>query len=254
MSKLEGRVAVITGAGSGIGRATARLFASEGATLVIADVDEKGGKETVDEIVTAGGAANFVRTDVSQAAEVEALMQAALDAHGRLDIIFNNAGVEGEQARTADCSLENWQQVISINLNGVFHGLKYGIPALLRMGGGSIINTASTAGMNGYPGMPAYSASKAGVIQLTKTAAAEYARKGIRVNCICPGGILTPLVERFTAGLAPEVVKKMVEAAHPIGRFGTPDEVALLVLYLASDDSAFCTGAPFIIDGGMLAV
>lgn len=254
MNKLKGKVAVITGAASGIGRATAHLFASEGAALVIADTDEKGGQETAEKISSTGVAAIFVRTDVSQAAEVKALMEAAFDAHGRLDVIFNNAGVEGEQAKTADCSLENWERVISINLNGVFHGLKYGIPALLRNGGGSIINTASTAGVNGYPGMPAYSASKAGVIQLTKTAAAEYARKGIRVNAICPGGILTPLVERFTAGLSPEVVKKMVEAAHPIGRFGTPEEVARLVVYLASDDSAFCTGAPFIIDGGMLAV
>ena len=254
MSKLEGKVAVITGAGSGIGRATARLFASEGAALIIADVDEKGGQETVTKITGAGGAASFTRTDVSKAAEVEDLMRAAIDAHGRLDVIFNNAGVEGEQARTADCSLENWERVIGINLNGVFHGLKYGIPALLLNGGGSIINTASTAGVNGYPGMPAYSASKSGVIQLTKTAAAEYARKGVRVNCICPGGIFTPLVERFTTGLAPEVVKKLVESVHPIGRFGTPEEVAQLVLYLASDDSAFCTGAPFIIDGGMLAI
>lgn len=254
MGKLDGKVAVITGAASGIGQATARLLASEGAAVLVADVDEAGGRETVELITSAGGSATFLRTDVSKAAEVESLMQAAIDANGRLDIIFNNAGIEGEQAKTADCSLENWERVNNINLNGVFHGLKYGIPALLRSGGGSIINTASTAGMNGYPGMPAYSASKAGVIQLTKTAAAEYARKGIRVNAICPGGILTPLVQRFTTDLSPEVVKKMVEAAHPIGRFGTPDEVARLVLYLASDDSTFCTGAPFIIDGGMLAV
>ena len=254
MDKLKGKVAVITGGASGIGRATARLFASEGAALLIADTDEEGGRQTADELTSAGGAATFVRSDVSRATDMEALMQAALDAHGRLDAIFNNAGIEGEQAKTADCSLENWERVISVNLTGVFHGLKFGIPALLRSGGGSIINTASTAGMNGYPGMPAYSASKAGVIQLTKTAAAEYARKGIRVNAICPGGILTPLVERFTAGLSADVVKKMIEAAHPVGRFGTPEEVARLVLYLASDDSAFCTGAPFIIDGGMLAV
>lgn len=252
MGKLDGKVAIITGAASGIGRASARLFAQEGARLVLADIDPQG-EAVAEEINGAGGKAIFVKTDVSDAAQVQGLIGAAVDAYGRLDIMFNNAGIEGEQRFTADCSVENWDRVLAVNLKGVFLGMKYAIAEMLKAGGGVIVNTASTAGLTGYPSLPAYSASKGGVIQLTKTAALEYARNGIRVNCICPGGILTPLVERFTAGLPQEQVQKMVEMAHPIGRFGAPEEVAKLALYLASDDSSFCTGAPFIIDGGMTA-
>lgn len=252
MGKLDGKAAIITGAASGIGRATAILFAKEGARLTLGDVDPKG-QSVADEIAKAGGAAIFVKTDVSNPEEVQALVRTSVDTYGRLDIMFNNAGIEGEQRFTADCSVENWDRVLAVNLKGVFLGMKYAIPEMLKNGGGVIVNTASTAGLTGYPSLPAYSASKGGVIQLTKTAALEYARKGIRVNCICPGGIFTPLVERFTAGLPQEQIQKMVEMAHPIGRFGTPEEVARLALYLASDDSSFCTGAPFIIDGGMTA-
>lgn len=252
MGRLEGKVAIVTGAASGIGRATALLFAQEGAKVVVADVDPRG-QDVAAEITSAGGTALFVRTDVSQPEDVEALVRTTVDTYGTLDIMVNNAGVEGEQRPTADCTVENWDRVLNVNLKGVFLGMKYAIPAMLRAGGGSIVNTASTAGLTGYPSLPAYAASKGGVIQLTKTAALEYARTGIRVNCICPGGILTPLVERFTAGLPQEQIQKMVEAAHPVGRFGKPEEVALLALFLASDESAFCTGAPFIIDGGMTA-
>ncbi len=252
MGKLDGKAAIITGAASGIGRATALLFAREGARLALADVDP-GGQGVADEISQGGGTAIFVKTDVSKPEEVQALVRGTVEAYGRLDIMFNNAGIEGEQRFTADCSVENWDRVLAVNLKGVFLGMKYAIPEMLKNGGGVIVNTASTAGLTGYPSLPAYSASKGGVIQLTKTAALEYARKGIRVNCICPGGIFTPLVERFTAGLPQEQIQKMVEMAHPIGRFGTPEEVARLALYLASDDASFCTGAPFIIDGGMTA-
>lgn len=252
MGKLDGKVAIVTGSASGIGRASAILFAQEGAKVVVADVDPKG-RDVAEEISRGGGTATFVKTDVSKPEDVEALVRAAVDAYGKLNVIFNNAGVEGEQRFTADCSVENWDRVLGINLKGVFLGMKYAIPAILKSGGGAIVNTASTAGITGYPSMPAYSASKGGVIQLTKTAALEYARQGIRVNCICPGGIFTPLVERFTKGLPKEQIEKMVQAVHPIGRFGTPEEVAKLALYLASDDSSFCTGAPFIVDGGMTA-
>lgn len=252
MGRLEGKVAVVTGGASGIGRASALLFAQEGAKVVVADVDPRG-RDVVAEITSAGGTALFVRTDVSQPEDVEALVRSTVETYGKLDIMFNNAGVEGEQQPIADCTVENWDRVLNVNLKGVFLGMKYAIPAMVKAGGGSIINTASTAGLTGYPNLPAYSASKGGVIQLTKTAALEYARKGIRVNCICPGGILTPLVERFTAGLPQEQIQKMVEAVHPVGRFGKPEEVARLAVFLASDESAFCTGAPFIIDGGMTA-
>ncbi len=252
MGKLEGKSAIITGAASGIGRATALLFAREGARLALADVDPAG-QGVADEITQGGGTAIFVKTDVSKPEDVQALVRATVEAYGRLDIIFNNAGIEGEQRFTADCSVENWDRVLAVNLKGVFLGMKYAIPEMLKNGGGVIVNTASTAGLTGYPSLPAYSASKGGVIQLTKTAALEYARQGIRVNCICPGGIYTPLVERFTRGIPQEQIQKMVEMAHPVGRFGTPEEVAKLALYLASDDSSFCTGAPFIIDGGMTA-
>lgn len=254
MGKLDGKVATITGAASGIGRATALLFAKEGAKVVLADWDEEKGREAAEEISRNGGSATFLRVDVSKAEDVEAMVRTALETYGRLDVLFNNAGIEGARNRTADCTLENWERVISINLTGVFLGMKYGIPAMLSSGGGSIINTASTAGLAGNAGLPAYCASKGGVVQLTKAAALEYARKGIRVNAICPGGIWTALVERYTAGLSLEEMMPMVKAVHPIGRFGQPEEVAQMALFLASDESSFCTGAPFLIDGGFLAV
>jgi len=251
MGRLDGKVAVITGAASGIGRATALLFADEGAKVVVADWDEAKGRRVAAEISGGGGSSTFVKVDVSKPEDVQAMVGTAVDAYGRLDVLFNNAGIEGETAPTADCSLENWERVIAINLKGVFLGMKYGIAAMLNSGGGSIINNASVAGLVGFPGIPAYSASKGGVIQLTKTAALEYAKQGIRVNVICPGVIWTPMVERFVA--PSEEVRKTLEAAEPIGRFGQPEEVARLALFLACDDSSFCTGAPFVVDGGFVA-
>ena len=251
MGKLDGKVAIVTGAASGIGRATAILFASEGAKVVLADWDERQGSRVADELREAGHDAVFVRVDVSRPEDVEGMISTAVERYARLDVLFNNAGIEGEQAPTADCTLENWERVINVNLKGVFLGMKYGIPAMLKGGGGAIINNASVAGIVGFAGIPAYCASKGGVIQLTKAAALEYAKQGIRVNVICPGVIWTPMVERFTA--QSDETRKALESLEPVGRFGTPEEVARLALFLASDDSTFCTGAPFVVDGGFVA-
>jgi len=251
MGKLEGKVAIVTGAASGIGRASALLFAEEGARVVVADWDAAKGEEVAREVKGKGGEAKFVKVDVSRAEDVQVMVTTAVESYGRLDVLFNNAGVEGEQAPTADCTLENFDRVIAINLRGVFLGMKYGIAAMLKTGGGSIINNASVAGLVGFTGIPAYSASKGGVIQLTKTAALEYAKEHVRVNAICPGVIWTPMVERFTS--AGEEVRRALEAMEPVGRFGTAEEVARLALFLASEDSSFCTGAPFVVDGGFVA-
>ena len=251
MGKLEGKVAIVTGAASGIGRASALLFGEERAKVIVADWDEAKGEQVAREVKGKGGEAKFVKVDVSRAEDVEMMVNAALESYGRLDVLFNNAGVEGEQAPTADCTLENFDRVIAINLRGVFLGMKYGIAAMLKTGGGSILNNASVAGLVGFMGIPAYCASKGGVIQLTKTAALEYAKERVRVNVICPGVIWTPMVERFSA--AGEEVRQALEAMEPVGRFGTAEEVARLALFLASEDSSFCTGAPFVVDGGFVA-
>jgi NAD(P)-dependent dehydrogenase (short-subunit alcohol dehydrogenase family) len=204
-----------------------------------------------DEILERGGDAVFVQTDVSVPHDVKRMVDEAVETYGHLDIIFNNAGIEGHQAPTADCTLDNWDRVIGINLKGVFLGMKYAIPEMMKNGGGTIINNASVAGIVGFQNIPAYCASKGGGIQLTKTTALEYAKQGIRVNAICPGVILTPMVERFLAGS--EQAQKAFEALEPVGRFGRPEEVAKLAVFLASEDSSFCTGAPFVVDGGLVA-
>jgi NAD(P)-dependent dehydrogenase (short-subunit alcohol dehydrogenase family) len=252
MGKLAGKVAVITGAASGIGEATALLFGDEGASVVVADRDEFRGEQVAETIRGRGAQVLFAKTDVSKPEDVQAMIRAAVEAYGRLDVIFNNAGIEGEMNKpTADCTLENWQRVIEINLTGVFLGMKFAIPEMLKNGGGSIINNASVAGLVGFAGIPAYCASKGGVIQLTKCAAMEYAKQGIRVNVICPGVIWTPMVERATGGTAE--AEAAFKAMEPVGRFGTAEEVAMMALFLACDDSSFCTGAPFIVDGGFVA-
>ncbi len=249
--KLKGKVAVITGAGSGIGRAAALLFAEEGAKVVVADYSVAGGQETVKQIKAKGGEATFVATDVSKAADVQKMIKTAIDKYGRLDILYNNAGIEGPLGPTENVSEADWDRVLSVNLKGVFLGSKHAIPQMLKQGGGVIINTASIAGLVGVANMPAYCASKGGIVLLTKTMALEYARKNIRVNCICPGAVKTPMLDRFT-GSQPEA-EKFLRESQPVGRWGEPEEIAQAALYLASEQSSFVTGTTLIVDGGLTA-
>jgi NAD(P)-dependent dehydrogenase (short-subunit alcohol dehydrogenase family) len=248
---VDGKIALVTGAGSGIGRATALTFAREGAKVVVADVVVEGGEETVRLIKAAGGEALFVKADMAKAAEVEAMVQKAVATYGRLDCAHNNAGIEGATGRTADYREEDWDRVISINLTGVWFCLKYEIAQMLKQGGGAIVNTASDAGLLGVPQMPAYVASKHGVVGLTKTAALEYAKSGIRVNAVCPGVIKTPMVDRITGQRAGRAER--MAAAEPVGRMGKPEEIAEAVVWLCSDAASFVTGLPMPVDGGIIA-
>ncbi len=248
---VDGKIALVTGAGSGIGRATALVFAREGAKVVVADVVVDGGEETVRLIKAAGGEAIFVKADMAKAAEVEAMVQKAVATYGRLDCAHNNAGIEGATGRTADYREEDWNRVISINLTGVWLCMKYEISQMLKQGGGAIVNTASDAGLLGVPQMPAYVASKHGVVGLTKTAALEYAKSGIRVNAVCPGVIKTPMVERITAQRAGRAER--MAAVEPVGRMGKPEEIAEAVVWLCSEAASFVTGLPMPVDGGIAA-
>ena len=249
--RLEGKVALVTGGASGIGRATALTFAREGAKLVIADMNADGGQQTVHRIAEQGGEAIFVRTDVSQAVEVQALISQAVATYGRLDCAHNNAGISGGgRALTAEYPEETWHQVIAVNLTGVWFCMKYEIPQMLQQGGGVIVNTASVAGLIGGRGIAAYAASKHGVVGLTKTAALEYAQQRIRVNCVCPGVIHTPMTER---GLNNPERRARIIASEPMGRIGTPEEVAEAVVWLCSDAASFVTGHTMTVDGGYVA-
>ena len=249
MDRLKNKVAIITGGGSGIGRATSLLFAREGAKVIVADYMAEGGNDTVRQIKAVSGEATFVQADVSQSAEVRTLIATAVRAYGRVDVLFNNAGIEGPSAKLANYKEEDWDRVIAIDLTAVYLGMKYVIPEMIKQGGGVIISTASVAGMVGFPGSGAYAAAKAGVINLTRLAALEYADKNIRVNCICPGVISTPMVDRVMGSRPRENAIRL----EPIGRLGQPEDIANAALFLASDESAFATGAPFIIDGGYVA-
>lgn len=249
--KLEDRVALVTGGSSGIGRASALAFAREGARVVIADVNVAGGEETVKMVKEAGGEAIFVKADVANAAEVEALMKKTIKTYGRLNCAFNNAGGVGKKAFTAECTEENWDYIINVHLKGVWLCMKYEIPEMLKGGGGVIVNNASVLGLVGEQSQPAYTASKHGVIGLTKAAALEYAKANIRVNAVCPGVIRTASIERFMA--EDPQFEAMRIAAHPIGRLGTPLEVAEAVVWLCSDAASFVTGLAMAVDGGYTA-
>jgi NAD(P)-dependent dehydrogenase (short-subunit alcohol dehydrogenase family) len=251
--RFSGKVALVTGGASGIGRACAQLFAKEGASVVVSDVAVEGGEETARLIEEAGGEASFVEADVSKAAQVEALVGRAVEAHGRLDYAFNNAGIEGLMAtNTADYPEEDWDRVIAINLTGVWLCMKHEIRQMLRQGAGSIVNNSSVEGLVGLQGTSAYAASKHGVVGLTKTAALEYARSGIRVNAVCPGLIRTPMVERYTGGDA-ETEAQWAAIFEPVGRMGSPEEVAEAVVWLCSEAASFVTGHAMAVDGGFVA-
>jgi NAD(P)-dependent dehydrogenase (short-subunit alcohol dehydrogenase family) len=250
-TELQGKVGIVTGGTSGIGRDAAVLFAKAGAKVVVAGRRETEGKETIDLIRAVGGDALFVKTDVSRAAEVQALVQKTVEKFGRLDVAFNNAGIEGNWMPIAEQSEEDWDRVIDINLKGVWLCLKYEIQQMLKQGsGGTIVNMASVAGLMGSAGAATYCASKHGVMALTKSAALENARNGIRVNAVCPAVIETPMGDRLFG--APEM-NKFALGLHPIGRFGKPMEIAEAVVWMLSDRASFMTGHSIVLDGGMLA-
>ncbi|WP_372825605.1 SDR family oxidoreductase [Polaromonas sp.] len=247
---LKNKVGLVTGASSGIGRAVALAWAREGARVVVSDVSIAGGEETAALIRAQGGDALFVAADVGKPEDGEALVAQTLARYGRLDIACNNAGIGGPQASTADYPLDGWAQVININLSGVFYGMKYQIPAMLKSGGGSIINMASILGAVGFAGAPAYTAAKHGVLGLSQAAALEYSAHGVRINAVGPGFIHTPMITGLEEDPA---INAMLVGAHPIGRLGKPEEVAELVLWLSSDKASFVTGAYYPVDGGYLA-
>ncbi|WP_416841186.1 SDR family oxidoreductase [Haloferax sp. DFSO52] len=248
MSQFDSTVAVVTGAGSGIGQATAMAFAAEGASVVVADIDAEGGAETVSAIEAAGGAATFVEADVTDDDSVANMVETAVSEYGRLDFACNNAGIGGAQKPTADLSFDEWEQVIDVNLNGVWRSIKYEIPAMLESDGGVVVNMASILGKVGFENASAYVASKHGVVGLTKTAAQEYAQQGIRVNAVCPGFIDTPLLA--AGGLDDPEARKGIEALHPMNRLGSVDEIASAVVWLCSDGASFTTGETLTVDGG----
>jgi NAD(P)-dependent dehydrogenase (short-subunit alcohol dehydrogenase family) len=251
--QFEGKSAIVTGAAGGIGRASAMAFAREGAGVVVADLNLAGCEETVNLIASEGGKAVAIETDVSNATDVQAMVKKAVDEFGGLNFAHNNAGIEGAVAMTADYDENEWDRVLSINLKSVFLCMKYEIPEMLKVGGGAIVNTASIAGLVGYMTMPAYAASKHGIVGLTKTAALEYATRGVRINVICPGGVQTPMVDRMSAARDKEEFEASIKAMHPIGRIGQPEEIADVAVFLCSDKASFITGQALAADGGFVA-
>ena len=248
----KGKVVLITGGANGIGRATAIAFAREGAKVVVSDVVPDAGEQTVAMIRAAGGEARYVHADVAKPGDVANLVAGTVAAYGRLDVAFNNAGIEGTLAPVADLPVEVWDRVLAVNLSAVFLCMKHEIAQMVRQGGGAIVNNASILGSVAFPGASAYVAAKHGLLGLTRTAAVEYATQGIRVNAVCPGFIVTPMLER--AGLlSDEAMRKTLESLHPLNRLGSPDEVAQAVLFLASSKASFITGHPLLVDGGYVA-
>jgi NAD(P)-dependent dehydrogenase (short-subunit alcohol dehydrogenase family) len=251
--RLAHKIALITGAGSGLGRAAAKLFSSEGAAIAAADLDLDSANQTAAEVTGAGGKAIALRVDVSNEPDVRRMVDAAIEQLGVPDVLYNNAGTIGRSDFLANMEAETFDRVIAVNLRGVFLGMKHTLPHMARRGGGSVINQASAAGLVGIRGSAAYCASKAGVIALTKVAALEYARYKIRVNCICPGLIDTPMAQELRAGELDPTREDTMHRISPFGRMGTAEEISRTALFLASDDSTYATGAAFVIDGGWTA-
>ncbi len=251
MLRLDEKIVLVTGGGSGIGKATALTFAKNGALVVVVDVNVSRGEETAHEVIKSGSEAVFFRADVGNSEQVKAIIDKTFATYGRLDCACNNAGISGVQARTADCTEENWDRIIRVNLRGVWLCMKYEIPKMLEQGRGAIVNTSSVAGLVGLEGWSAYVASKHGVLGLTKSAALEYAKAGIRINAVCPSIINTPMAECFTGG-HPRVEAHIL-AQQPLSRMGTPEEVAEAVVWLCSDAASFVTGHALAVDGGLLA-
>ncbi len=249
--QLEGKVSLITGGGSGIGKASALAFAREGSKVVVADVNVEGGDETVRLIQDTGGEATFVRADVSNAGDVSAMVSHAVQTYNRLDCAFNNAGISGGRGRIHEYTEDDWSRVLDINLTGVWLCMKYEIIQMLNQGGGAIVNTASVMGLVGGSRSPAYGATKHGVVGLTKTGAVDYAQESIRINAVCPGYIRTPMIEQGI--LSDPVAEERVVSRHPMHRLGTPEEIAEAVVWLCSDAASFVTGTAMTVDGGYVA-
>lgn len=250
MKSLQDKIALVTGAASGIGRSIALAYAREGAKVVVSDLDQGKSEETLALVKEAGAEGLVAPADVSDPAACEAMVEQVIKAYGRLDIACNNAGVGGEQNPTADYSLDGWRRVIDINLSSIFYCMKYQIPAMLRGGGGAIVNMASILGMVGFAESPAYSAAKHGVLGLTKASAQEYATQGIRINSVGPGFIHTPMISHLEEA---DATRDFLVSLHPMGRLGRAEEVAELVLWLSTDKASFVTGAYYPVDGGYLS-
>lgn len=249
MNTFANKVALVTGATSGIGRATAIAFAREGAKVVVSGRRDQEGRETVELVEKSGGQATFVKTDITSESEVAALVAKTLATYGRLDVAFNNAGIEGKLGPIHEQTIENYNQTMNANVLGVFLSLKYEVPAMLRTGGGAIVNNASIAGLIGFPGGAIYVASKHAVLGLTKSTALEYVRQGIRINAVSPGAVETPMLDRFKVGIGAEAAQGFAQA-QPIGRVGRPEEIAAAVLWLCSDQASFVVGQSLAVDGG----